>query len=174
MVTDDEMVPRGRIGGSSSAPVGTRSARPDALDELTDAVEGLISANRSLRMQLERNERILRQGLTMIERGVTVVDTLQVVPSLPERRAAEDAVTELFDARHRLRRAVVYAALKDGLSPERIAHMMEVSVHLVCALAAESPYLDDCPGGDGPEAVRECLAGGCRQLVRCPRCPHTP
>jgi hypothetical protein len=134
--------------------------------ELTDAVEGLIAANRSLRMQLERNERILRQGLTMIERGVTVVDTLQVVPSLPERRAAEDGVTALFDARHRLRRAVVYAALKDGLPPERIAHMMQVSVHLVCALAAESPYLRECPGGDGAEAIRECLACDCRERTR--------
>ena len=172
MVTTGEMMPRNRIGGRSAPTTRPAPARPPAVDELTDAVEGLISANRSLRMQLERNERILRQGLTMIERGVTVVDTMQVVPSLPERRAAEDAVTELFDARHRLRRAVVYAAIKDGLRPQRIAHMMEVSVHLVCALAAESPYLDDCPGGDGPDAVRECLAGGCHQLVRCPQCPQ--
>ena len=101
-MTTGETVPGQLIGGSSPAPVGLRPRRPDPLEELADSVEGLIAANRSLRMQLERNERILRQGLTMIERGVTVVDTLQVVPSLPERRAAEDAVTERFDARHRL------------------------------------------------------------------------
>ena len=165
-MTSGEMRPRDPIGGSAVTPMQVASARPDPVAELTDAVEGLITANRSLRMQLERNERILRQGLTMIERGVTIVDTLQVVPSLPERRAAEVAVTELFDARHRLRRAVVYAALKDGLTPERIARMMEVSVHLVCALAAESPYLDDCPGADGPEAIRGCLDHGCREQAR--------
>ena len=162
-MTTGQRVQNGRIGGATATAAKGSSGRPDSIGELTDAVEGLITANRSLRMQLERNEPILRQGLTMIERGVTVVDTLQVVPSLPERRAAEDAVTELFDARHRLRRAVVYAALKDGLTPERIAHMMEVSVHLVCALAAESPYLDDCPGGNGAEAARACVADGCHQ-----------
>ena len=81
------------------------------------------------------------------------------MPPLSARRPTEAAIARMYKARHRLRRAVVYATLREGMTIDAIAATLEVSAHMVCAIAAETPFRPDCPGGLGEDASSACRRG---------------
>ncbi len=89
---------------------------PSRRESLLTALTYLHNANQHLRSILESNDQIIAQASLRLKQGQTTVDTLRLLPSLSERRAAENAVTELYNARHNLRRATVVAALGEGMS----------------------------------------------------------
>ena len=120
----------------------------------------MLSANRDLRSELEHYEVMLLDGAQKVHAGASVREALTSVGPLSARRAAEGAIAALFEARHRLRRAVVYATLREGMTIDAIAATLEVSAHTVCAIAAETPFRSDCPGGQDVDTVTACRASG--------------
>lgn len=148
-------------GMRGASPLGTA----DDLD-LGGALERLLAANRHLRHQLERYDAVLVEGREMVDSGARVSEALVMVPPLDARRAAEAAISALFEARHELRRAVVYATLQEGMTVDAIAATLEVSAHVICALAAETPFRSECPDGQCRDAVRSCRSLGCGTSIR--------
>jgi len=98
---------------------------------VTAAIKELIAANRALRSKLVVNERVLAEAVRLIEDGASVGQTLVTVPSVPQRRAAEDAVISLYEARHKVREAVIPAAIADGISVGDIATAFGVPVDMI-------------------------------------------
>ena len=103
--------------------------------EVTAAIRELIGANRTLRSKLLASERVLAQAVRLIDDGKGVGETLVTVPSVQERRAAEDAVLSLYEARHKVREAVIPAAIDDGLSLVDIATAFGVPLDTVIGYA---------------------------------------
>ncbi len=152
---------RGRAGAEDSGD-GDGGSRPGVADDvdLGGALEAVLSANRDLRCELEHYECMLLDGAQKVDAGASVCEALVMVPPLSARRSTEAAIAALYEARHRLRRAVVYATLREGMTIDAIASTLEVSAHMVCAIAAETPFRPDCPGGKGEDASSVCRASG--------------
>jgi hypothetical protein len=70
---------------------------------VTAAIKDLISANRTLRSRLLDSERVLAQAVRRIDEGTSAGQVLVTVTSVQQRRAAEDAVVALYEARHKVR-----------------------------------------------------------------------
>ena len=102
---------------------------------MTEAIKALIGANRTLRSKLLASERVLARSVRLIDDGTSVGETLVKVPSVQERRAAEDAVLSLYEARHKVREAVIPAAIADGLSIGEIATAFGVPLDTVMGYA---------------------------------------
>jgi hypothetical protein len=102
---------------------------------VTAAIRELIGANRTLRSKLLANERVLAQAVRLIDDGTSVGQTLVTVPSVQQRRAAEDAVMFLYEARHKVREAVIPAAIADGISVGDIATAFGVPVDMIVGYA---------------------------------------
>ena len=148
-----------RVDHDGGTETGSRAGSAGDID-LDGALEAMLSANRDLRHELERYEAMLLDGAEKVEAGASLCEALADVPPLSARRATEAAITRLFEARHRLRRAVVYAVLREGMTIDAIAATLEVSAHMVCAIAAETPFRSDCPGGRGVDAISACQSSG--------------
>jgi DNA-directed RNA polymerase specialized sigma24 family protein len=103
--------------------------------EVTAAINDLISANRALRSRLLDSERVLAQAVRRIDGGTSPGQVLVTVPSVQQRRASEDAVTALYEARHKVREAVIPAAIADGLSVGDIALAFGVPLDTVVGYA---------------------------------------
>ncbi len=104
-----------------------------------EAIKELIEANRALRSQLLVNEGILTQTLQLLNEGAGVGQTLMSVPSVQDRRAAEDAVRSLYEARHKVRSVVIPAAVRDGLGLVDIANAFGVPLDAITGYANQAP-----------------------------------
>jgi DNA-directed RNA polymerase specialized sigma24 family protein len=102
---------------------------------VTAAIKDLISANRTLRLKLLESERVLARAVRLIDEGTSPGQVLVTVPSVQQRRAAEDAVMALYEARHKVREAVIPAAIADGLSVVDIATSFGVPLDTVVGYA---------------------------------------
>jgi DNA-directed RNA polymerase specialized sigma24 family protein len=102
---------------------------------VTAAINELISANRTLRSRLLDSERVLAQAVRRIDEGTSPGQVLMTVSSVQQRRASEDAVTALYEARHRVRGTVIPAAIADGLSVGDIAIALGVPLDTVVGYA---------------------------------------
>jgi hypothetical protein len=102
---------------------------------VTTAINDLISANRALRSKLLDDERVLTHAVQLIGEGTSPGQVLVTVPSVQERRAAEDAVIALYEARHKVRVAVIPAAVADGISVGDIATAFGVPLDTVVGYA---------------------------------------
>jgi len=102
---------------------------------VTAAIKELIGAHRTLRSKLLDSERVLAQAVRLIDDGTSVGQTLVTLPSVRERRASEEAVLSLYEARHRVREAVIPAAIADGLSVGDIATAFGVPLETVTGYA---------------------------------------
>jgi hypothetical protein len=60
-------------------------------------------------------------------------------PSVQDRRAAEDAVRSLYEARHKVRKAVIPAAIRDGLELVDIANAFGVPLDAITGYANQAP-----------------------------------
>jgi len=103
--------------------------------EVKAAIEDLITANRTLRSKLEATEEVLAHTVQLIDDGASVGQVLATVPSVAERRAAEDAVTSLYEARHKVREVVIPAAVADGMSLGEIAAAFGVPLETIVSYA---------------------------------------
>ncbi len=106
--------------------------------DVPSAIEGLIEANRALRTQLEANEGILRRALLMLADGTGVARTLRTIPSIDARAAAEVAVTELYEARHEVRRAVIGAVLDEGMTVAEVTASFGIPPEQVVGYAPDT------------------------------------
>jgi len=107
------------------------------------AVTGTLEATRELRSRLDSYERVLLRGLDMVRSGARMREIVQALPPDDRRMGAEVAVTELFEARRTLRRAMVAGLLSDGLSVAEIAATFREPVDGISAFAAEVGHLID-------------------------------
>jgi len=107
--------------------------------DLEGAIQALLEANRHLRRQLKAYEDVLEEGLARARGGLSIQDAMRTVPPVAARNAAEAAITELFETRRHVRRAVIAATLQDGLPVEEIAAVFEIPIDVVYAIAAELP-----------------------------------
>jgi hypothetical protein len=106
--------------------------------EVTAAIEGLIEANRALRAQLLANERILARAIDLINSGASVGHTLMTVPSVHDRRAAEEGVRSLYEARHRVREVLIPAAMAEGLELVDIAEAFGIPLEAIIGFASQA------------------------------------
>ncbi len=106
--------------------------------DVPSAIEGLIEANLALRTQLEANEKILRRALLMLADGSGVARTLQAIPSIDARAAAEVAVKELYEARHEVRQAVIRAALDEGMTVAEVASAFGIPAEQVVGYSPDT------------------------------------
>jgi hypothetical protein len=107
--------------------------------EVTAAIEGLIEANRALRVQLLVNEGILTQAVELLNGGAGVGETLMSLPSVSDRRAAEEGVRSLYEARHRVREVLIPAALGEGLELVDIASAFGIPIEAIIGFASQAP-----------------------------------
>lgn len=103
--------------------------------EVTATINDLIDANRNLRSKLLANEQVLAEAVRMINGGASVGDTLATLPSVQPRRAAEDAVKALYEARRKVREAVIPAAIAEGMPVGDIVTAFGVPLDTVVAYA---------------------------------------
>ena len=125
------------------APAGRYSspkARAAGLDP-ESAVQAILDATRELKTRLDSYERVLVLGLDMVRSGAQMREVVHALPPDDRRMGAEVAVTELFEARRNLRRAMVAGLLADGLSVQEIAAMFGHPVEGISAFAAEVAHL---------------------------------
>ena len=106
---------------------------------LEAAAEGMLAAVRKARGQLDVLDGVLVEGLARVRSGANLAEALDLVPPVRERRATDDILGDLFEARLRLRQSVIYAALEDGMPVDVIASKLQVSADVICALAAKTP-----------------------------------
>lgn len=120
-----------------SAKITAASLDPEA------AIASILEATRELKARLDSYDRVLLTGLDLLRSGTRMCEVVQALPPEDRRMGAEVAVTELFDARRTLRRALVAGLLADGLSVGEIAATFRVPVDAVIAFAAEVAHLVD-------------------------------
>jgi hypothetical protein len=135
--------------------------RADDRHHLEAAVEGMLAALRKARGQLDDLDGVLVEGLARVRGGGDLAEALDLVPPVRERKATDDALGDLFEARLHLRQSVIYAALEDGMSIDIIASKLQVSADVICALAAKTPLRRDGPH-DGCSPERDDRVEGCR------------
>jgi len=129
---------------------------------LEAAVEGMLAAIRNARGQLDDLDGVLVEGLARVRSGANLAEALDLVPPVRERRATDDTLGDLFEARLHLRQTVIYAALQDGMPIDVIASRLQVSTDVICALAAKTPLRHGGPhDGCSPVEVEDRLEG-CR------------
>jgi hypothetical protein len=103
--------------------------------EVTAAINDLIYANRNLRSKLLASERVLAQAVRLINGGASVGETLTTLPSVQPRRAAEDAVKALYEARRGVREVVIPAAIAEGISVGDIVTAFGLPLDTIVAYA---------------------------------------
>jgi hypothetical protein len=116
-------------------------ADPD--ENILTAIAYLRNANGHLRANLEVNDQVLAEAELRLKQGQSITATLRLLPSLSDRMAAENAVSELYGARHNMRRAVVAAALKDGMSVGELANRVELTPEQVQTIANDNAWQVD-------------------------------
>jgi len=119
------------------AAVSTES-ETDRFD-LEGAIQALLQANRHLRRQLKAYDDVLEEGLAKARGGLSIQDAMRTVPPVAARNAVEAAITELFETRRHVRRAVIAVTLQDGLPVEEVATVFEIPIDVVHSIAAELP-----------------------------------
>jgi hypothetical protein len=107
----------------------------DPAANLLTAITYLRNANQHLRANLQSNDQVLAEAEMRLKQGQSISSTMRLIPSLNERRAADRAALELFEARNNLRRAVVAAALRDGMPVSELAHRVELTPEQVRTIA---------------------------------------
>jgi hypothetical protein len=115
----------------------------EPVENLLTAIAYLRNANGHLRANLEVNDQVLAEAELRLKQGQSITATLRLLPSLSDRIAAEHAVSELYGARHNLRRAVVAAALKDGMSVGELANRVELTPEQVQTIANDIAWQTD-------------------------------
>jgi len=78
-----------------------------------------------------------------VRSGARISEVVEALPPDDRRTGAEVAMTEFFESRRTLRRALVAGLLIDGLSVDEIAATFRVPVEGICAFAAEVAHLVD-------------------------------
>lgn len=138
MITADSGMRRPDRGSTVTLVHAAAAKRrtPDSLDP-EKAIEGILLATRELQSRLHSYERVLLVGLDQVRSGARISDVVQTLPADDRRMGTEVDVTEVFEARRTLRRALVAGLLADGMSVEEIAATFRVPVDGVCAFAAE-------------------------------------
>lgn len=107
-------------------------------DQVAEAIENLIDANDSLRSQLQINDDVLGDVLELISGGASVAETLKRVPTVEHRRAIDEAVRLVYDARQHVRQVVIPAAVAEGVDVSNIASAFGVTLEVVAGHAHES------------------------------------
>jgi len=129
---------------------------------LEAAVEGMLSAIRTARGQLDDLDGVLVEGLARVRSGANLAEAIDLIPPVRERKATEDTLGDLFEARLHLRQSVIYAALEDGMSIDVIASKLQVSADVICALAAKTPLRHGGPhDGCAPVEREDRVEGRC-------------
>jgi hypothetical protein len=85
------------------------------------AIANLADATVQLRRRLEINEGLLNRALESIDDGMTIKETIAAVPSIEERRAAEEGMQHLYSVRREVRETVIAAAIEEGMTVPEIA-----------------------------------------------------
>ncbi len=99
------------------AAVSTES-ETDRFD-LEGAIQALLQANRHLLRQIKAYDDVLEEGLARARGGLSIQDAMRTVPPVAARNAVEAAITELFETRRHVRRAVIAVTLQDGLRSKK-------------------------------------------------------
>ena len=133
--SDVRTEPAGRGRAATARTALYASGMADSVEHVLTAIAYLKNANRHLRVNLETNEQILAEAELRLKRGSSITSTLRLLPSLSDRQAAEVAVTELYNARHNMRRAVVAAALNEGMSVGELANRIDLTPEQVQTIA---------------------------------------
>ncbi len=74
----------------------------------------------------------------MLADGTGVARTLRTIPSIDTRAAAEVAVTELYEARHEVRRAVIGAVLDEGMTVAEVTASFGIPPEQVVGYAPDT------------------------------------
>ena len=107
-------------------------------EQVEDAIENLLEANDSLREQLQINDDVLSDILSLIGGGASVAETLKRVPTVEHRRAIDEAVRSAYEARQRVREVVIPAAVAEGVDASNIAAAFGVTLDVVAGHAHET------------------------------------
>jgi hypothetical protein len=102
-----------------------------------EALRQLAESNRAMSDRLQENSELIERGLDMLADGATTADALRAIFVFEAQQAADAAMTELFDARHRLRQLLICEAIDDGMSFEQLASMFRIRPELIGSYRAE-------------------------------------
>jgi hypothetical protein len=110
---------------------------PRVRSVLASALNQLCESNRALRARLEENEGLIQRALAMAGEGLSASAMLEEIPVYTAQAAADEAMTNLFDARDRVRKVIICEGIEDGMAVERLATMFHSSPDLISSYAAE-------------------------------------
>ena len=102
-----------------------------------EALRHLSECNRAMRDRLQENGELIQRGLDLLAEGATTADALRAFSVYEAQQTADAAMTELFDARHRLRQLLICEAIDDGMSFEQLASMFHIRPELIGSYRAE-------------------------------------
>jgi len=143
------ITPDSRAKQTVVAPSSLWDAIPDPADDIPAsldpeaAIAGILAATRELTSRLQSYERVLVFANDLVRTGARISEVVEALPPDDRRTGAEVAMTEFFESRRTLRRALVAGLLIDGLSVDEIAATFRVPVEGICAFAAEVAHLVD-------------------------------
>jgi len=106
---------------------------------LLAAIRELARANHELQTVLDHNAQILTDALGTLGSEHIASKVLSCREVVEGQTRSDEAMTQLFDARHRLRRALVAQALHEGVPVPLLAELLGVRPDLVQAYASALP-----------------------------------
>jgi hypothetical protein len=105
--------------------------------QVVDAIRHLIEANDRARVQLDETTALLRSGIDHLEAGGGIVQALHALPIAERRKATQDAIHDVVQARHQLRLRAISTCTRHGIAPAQIAEIWGVSRQRVVQCLAE-------------------------------------
>lgn len=104
---------------------------------LVAALVELAEANHQLRLILKENEQFITDGIAFLEQDTPISEILDRIPVMTGQANSDEAFAKLFNARQKMRRLLVGAALDEGIPVETLASLLGVRPDLVQSYAAE-------------------------------------
>ena len=121
---------------------------PATDDQIIEAIEELVTANREARRIMEAGEEVLVRGIERLRNGEKITESLAYTPAGEQRGATESANRRIAEARHDLRLLLIGRCLDEGMRPWEIGKAWGMSRQRVDRYIQELKRTPDT-GDDG-------------------------
>jgi hypothetical protein len=133
----ERMITRDSAAGAMATRRDPAPGPADVDSEVERATIAVQEASRELRQRLDDYDGVILENLEKFRSGMRVRDVVRTMPTADATIGSEVEVIDMFEARRRLRRAIVAALLADGMPVDEIASTFKVSIESICDFATQ-------------------------------------
>lgn len=105
--------------------------------DLETAALAVLTANRSLRIQLDAYDFVIKECIDKYRTGVRLLDVIRTMTPVEATIGSELEAVHVFEARRMLRRALVVTLLTEGMEIDEISATFNVPLLTVTDIALE-------------------------------------